>query len=206
MADSPEEAIVAFGVEKLSQLFEPLDPFPVSRRDLSGATEEFIVAWAGELPRKRSIRLIVNAPASEVTEGAARQLAEAFINHFSSRADGLRIEIRKLFSIGRWSLLIGVAVLALCVVAGQLADQQLGDGYVGRVFSEGVLIFGWVASWRPIEIFLYDWRPLMLRRRLYLRLSRATVERQHTEDARMHDEGISFGSTRKIEEVCISTA
>jgi hypothetical protein len=39
-----------------------------------------------------------------------------------------------------------------------------------------LIILGWVANWRPIEIFLYDWWPLAQRRRLYLRLASAPVE------------------------------
>jgi hypothetical protein len=29
-----------------------------------------------------------------------------------------------------------------------------------RVIGEGLIIGGWVAMWRPIEILLYDWWPL----------------------------------------------
>jgi hypothetical protein len=37
-------------------------------------------------------------------------------------------------------------------------------------------ILGWVANWKPMEIFLYNWWPIAQRRNLYLRLSRAEVE------------------------------
>jgi hypothetical protein len=33
-----------------------------------------------------------------------------------------------------------------------------------------------VANWRPIEIFIYDWLPVVRRRNLYQRLAAATVE------------------------------
>ena len=39
-----------------------------------------------------------------------------------------------------------------------------------------MLIFRWVANWRPIEIFLYDWWPIVRRRNLYQRLAAAQVE------------------------------
>jgi hypothetical protein len=38
-----------------------------------------------------------------------------------------------------------------------------------------LVILGWVANWRPIQIFLYDWQPLVRRRRLLKRLAKATV-------------------------------
>jgi hypothetical protein len=46
----------------------------------------------------------------------------------------------------------------------------------GRLVEESFLILGWVANWRPLEIFLYDWLPLARRRDLYRRLAAATVE------------------------------
>ena len=45
-----------------------------------------------------------------------------------------------------------------------------------RLVEESFLILGWVANWRPLEIFLYDWWPIARRRDLYRRLSNAVVE------------------------------
>jgi hypothetical protein len=45
-----------------------------------------------------------------------------------------------------------------------------------RLVEESFLILGWVANWRPLEIFLYDWWPIARRRDLYRRLSKAIVE------------------------------
>jgi hypothetical protein len=44
------------------------------------------------------------------------------------------------------------------------------------VAAEGLVIAGWVAHWRPIDIFLDDGRPLVRRRRRFERLSDAQVE------------------------------
>ena len=48
----------------------------------------------------------------------------------------------------------------------------------GWILQQSVVILGWVANWRPLEIFLYDWWPLARRRDLYLRLAAARVELQ----------------------------
>jgi len=40
----------------------------------------------------------------------------------------------------------------------------------------GLIIVGWVANWRPIEIFLYEWWPLAQQRRLRERIAAARVE------------------------------
>ena len=66
--------------------------------------------------------------------------------------------------------------IAACIVLGKGASSYLGPGYLGRFFDEGLIILGWVANWRPVEIFLYDWWPIVRRGRLYRRLSRAAVK------------------------------
>jgi len=42
---------------------------------------------------------------------------------------------------------------------GHLATETVPDPF-GAFLSEGLLIIGWVANWRPAQIFLYDWRPM----------------------------------------------
>ena len=44
------------------------------------------------------------------------------------------------------------------------------------VALSGLLILGWVANWKPLETFLYDWWPIRRRLRLYRRLQKAPVE------------------------------
>ena len=57
-----------------------------------------------------------------------------------------------------------------------LAGDYLIETPFKGLIEESFLILGWVANWRPLEIFLYDWWPLARRRDLYSRLSVATVE------------------------------
>jgi hypothetical protein len=45
-----------------------------------------------------------------------------------------------------------------------------------RLIEESLLILGWVANWRPLEIFLYDWWPIRRQSLLYKHLSAMPVE------------------------------
>ena len=49
------------------------------------------------------------------------------------------------------------------------------DAHATGVLREGLLIVGWVAMWRPLEVFLYDWWPIRAEARLYDRLSAMPV-------------------------------
>ena len=71
---------------------------------------------------------------------------------------------------------IGVPVLVACLIASQLVRSVLGTGPLARALEESFIIVGWVANWKPIETFLYDWWPLKRRHDLYLRLEAAAVD------------------------------
>ena len=44
-----------------------------------------------------------------------------------------------------------------------------------ETIEHSLIIFGWVALWRPIEILLYDRWPLIRARKLFQRLATAPV-------------------------------
>lgn len=178
MAASDDAKAIEIRVEEISQLFDTLDPFPFRERDLDSDAEEYIVGWARELPRDQRLRIVVHVPAAQITGDAARELEEAFARFFAYRADVAGRDLHELFRIGRRSLAIGLSVLGVCLVAGQSISGRLGPGQFGRFVEESLIIVGWVANWKPIEIFLYDWWPLARRRNLYRRLATAAVSLQ----------------------------
>jgi len=44
-----------------------------------------------------------------------------------------------------------------------------------QLLADGLVIFGWVANWRPAEIFLYDFWEIRRTHRLYRRLAEAEI-------------------------------
>ncbi|MEQ1707715.1 MAG: hypothetical protein ABL864_05225 [Terricaulis sp.] len=170
-----DRATIELRLEKIADLFDPFDPFPMPSRDLSKSAEDFIVGWAREMPEALALSLIVHVPEAEARGPQAPALADAIARHFNYRAERVRGDLHELIRIGRVSLMIGLGVLGLGVLGGRLVSSALGEGPTARFFSEGLIILGWVANWRPIEIFLYDWWPLVRRRRLFERLAAAPV-------------------------------
>lgn len=162
-------------VESVGQLFHTLDPLPFRQRDLDADVEEYVVGWAGEIAGNHPISIVIHMPALEARREEAQHIEEAVRHYFAYRAGVLSWELRDLFRGGRTFLAIGVAVLAACIVIGNAAGGFLGAGHMGRFLDEGLIILGWVANWRPVEIFLYDWWPIVRRRRLYRRLSQVPV-------------------------------
>jgi hypothetical protein len=175
MAKTTARGPIELRIKEVGQLFQSLDPLPFRERDLDQAVEEYVVGRASEAPPKQAIEIRVHMPSAQAKSEAAEHIDAAFKNYFSYRAEVVGRDMKELFRRGRVSLATGLAVLAICIVAGRLVGDHLGAGYMGHFFGEGIIILGWVANWRPIEIFLYDWWPVRRRRQLYHRLAGASV-------------------------------
>jgi hypothetical protein len=76
---------------------------------------------------------------------------------------------------GRTSLLVGVLFLLACLGAIELFALR-APGTLSTFLSEGLTIAGWVAMWKPMQIYLYDWWPLRRRGQVFDKLSRMPVE------------------------------
>jgi hypothetical protein len=168
-------ATIALRVETLDALFDALDPFPAPTRDLAPSAETFIVEWAREIPRHLPLQIVVHAPAAAAGHPDARYISEAMARHFSARAARAHRDLREMFRMGRTYLAIGLIVLALSIGASQIVASMGKDAPLARFVSEGLILLGWVANWRPLEVFLYDWRPLKAQQALFERLAQARV-------------------------------
>ena len=156
-------------VAELKQLFNSMDPSPFKERDLDPRAEEFIVSWAREAPRRASLKLTVHV--DRVPEAAHEGALGAAINDFFQyRAEITRRRLRELFRVGRLSLVIGLVALTIAFGLVNLLGSELAGARFADLLREGVLIGGWVAMWRPLEIFLYDWWPIRRDAQLYDRL------------------------------------
>lgn len=172
---SPSHGPIELRVESVGQLFHTLDPQPFRERDLDADVEEYVVGWAGEIAPRHPIEINIHLPASQQGGLSGEDVEAAVRRYFDDRARFVGWEMRDLFRTGRASLGIGLLVLASCVALGQTVGNNLDAGYLGRFFDEGLIILGWVANWRPVDIFLYGWQPLVRRRNLYRRLAVAPV-------------------------------
>jgi hypothetical protein len=171
-AGAPAGAVLELRLGEPRQLFNSMDPAPFRERDLDPKATEYIVDWATEAPAGAALAMVVHlgtcTPDAELIGDAVRE-------YFQRRAVAKRRELSKLFRVGRISLVIGLAFLGLAIAAGEaLAGMISKEGYAWLA-KESLVIGGWVALWRPLEIFLYDWWPLRAQAKLYDRLGRMRV-------------------------------
>ena len=161
-------------LRELSQLFNSMDPTPFHRRDLDPDAEEFIESWALEFPPDSRFQITVHLEKPPTGGDPTALVTEAMHNYFQYKAELARRELNQLLRHGRVSLVIGLSFLASCLFIAE-AIAMLASGTFLTILRESLTIGGWVAMWRPLQIFLYDWWPLRRRRQIYRNLSHAHV-------------------------------
>ncbi len=167
--------LIEVKVAGIHQLFNSMDPSPFHERDLDDDAEQFIVSWAQEYPHREPLKLLVHlAKAPEGVGDPQAMVAESVRNYFEYRADMTRRQFRLLMKEGRIALFIGIAFLALCYLIADFlpATEKSWPG----LLRQGLSIVGWVAMWRPLEIYLYQWWPVLVLERVYRNLSVMEVE------------------------------
>lgn len=184
-------ATVSIHVRDLAQMFNALDPSPFWDRDLDPEAAEFI---EGEFSEKLSAgewHLHVRAQAGMAL---AADLQPAVEHYYERLAGSARRRLRDERRLGRLALLGGITIFLVSMTARSVLASLFHAG-APRILDEGLIILGWLALWRPLELLVYGWVPLYRHRRLYERLAAIRVsvrtESEHTEAPR--------GSTARVE-------
>ncbi len=158
----------------VNQLFHSLDPSPFREKDLDRQAEEFIVEWVRELPRATPLLLTIHLARPPAMEQPEQAVAEAVRNYFRYRAQQTARQYRELLQQGWKDLAIGLVFLFSCLLFAEFLGTFSATASMA-VLRESLIIGGWVAMWRPMEIFLYDRWPLKRRERLYSSLGTMEV-------------------------------
>lgn len=169
---SRDNQVILLKIETLDDLFERLDPSPMTERDLSPSVHAYLseqlMRGDGNCPAMVSL----DAPASlgldeAVVESAAR-------THFARQAVAKHLEFVRLIRKG-W-VLMGVAIVfGLMLVFMSQWIATISDSRLMEKIANALSILVWVVVWRPAETLIYDWRPIRETAQLYKRLSQMTL-------------------------------
>lgn len=162
-------------MELIDQLFNSIDPSPFHTRDMDPGADEYIMDSSKALAKDVPLALIIHLDRPPTDGAKLGQVGRAIQTHFAAQTATTRLQLKELFGRGRISLLIGLSVLSLSIGLGEVSNTWLSGASMAQILHQSVLIGGWVAMWRPMEIFLYDWWPIAARIRLLDRLATMQV-------------------------------
>jgi hypothetical protein len=169
----PTDNNVTLRLPDIASLFNSLEDSPFIERNLDSDAEMFILSRVRLLPAGLDPELVIQL-SNPSGIGQLEGVEQAVRRYFANRAELKHLEFVQLMRRGRLSLGVGVVFLAICLLLGGLMTGPM-QGAAGSILREGLTICGWVAMWRPLEIFLFDWWPIVEEQRRLSRLARMSV-------------------------------
>ncbi|KAJ4455109.1 hypothetical protein PAPYR_10013 [Paratrimastix pyriformis] len=166
-------------IHHLSQLFNSYDPSPFLEKDLDDDAEEYIVAWARELPSSVPLNLVIHTTEDTAVRSDPKVLRASVRKFFQSRHASKKREFSHLMAQGRKSLGISLVLLTFCQAFRSILDQYVVQRTTDPLYlimlswvTESLLIGAWAGFWSPVQIYVFKWWPVAGWIRLYARLSR----------------------------------
>lgn len=169
-----EKINIFLTVDQLSigEHFNPNDPAPLYKRQLSHQFQQYIMASI-ESAKRHSVFYYKITCKNE----SDRQYTEAFVyairRHFSARKLG-KIEQFEKFKMRSYKLLF--ASLTVVMICHLLVPMVLsGEEGFHSAIRNGLDIFSWVILWQPIDKLVFQWNPHLKEISIMHRLANAEV-------------------------------
>lgn len=156
-------------VKSAMQLFDARDPAPFHDRDLDDDFVEYIVSSVREFSMASTLKIVIYVEEVETNDLPSDSIREAIRSYFAYRIDLQRGDLKNFVKRAQLYLFIGLVILISCISVAQSLAIPSPPGPIG-ILREGIVIFGWVSIWKPIELILFDWYPLFEKLRFYKKI------------------------------------
>lgn len=156
-------------------LFDSRDPAPFRERDLDDDFLEYVLSSSKEIAFSTPMKIVIHVDDEEKPDLPASAIRDAIRGHLAYQIELQTIEIKTFLKRAQLFLLLGASLLVVCLGIAQSLRVPNPPGVVG-ILREGLVIFGWVSVWKPVELILFDWYPLVEQRRLYRKLLETEVD------------------------------
>jgi hypothetical protein len=155
----------AIRVASVEDLFWEFDARPVAERTVTAEVRWHLLDEWERVRKAEPSALVIYAPEADrerTDEAAVRSALHASLR----KASGPLRRIDPLSRQEKVAATIGIFVLFLSIVFSTLLDRASDDVFV-QGLSQGVLVVGWVALWRPAERFVVEVMPHVFNRRRF---------------------------------------
>ena len=158
-----------------NHLFDLRDPAPFREKDLDEDAVDYIVSATSEFKIKTPLKLALHFSDLPELGPPENIVCNSIHDYFKYEFNLVSIKLTRVFRRGHVALIFGLCFLILCLFLSKFII--LGEAHMAKtILSEGVTILGWVAMWKPCEIFLYSWWPLIEQRAIYKKLSKIDID------------------------------
>jgi len=143
--------------QSLLDYFNPHDPAPIYKRQLSHAFELYIMNCISSIKRHSVIHYKICCK-SEEDRQYTEPLMYAIRRHFGERKSLKQLEFEKFKRRSYLLLFYSLVVVMICQgILPLLADVH----HISPGLTNTLDIFSWVVLWRPIDQLIFCWNPYL---------------------------------------------
>jgi hypothetical protein len=162
-------------VQNQQQLFDYRDPAPFRERDLDEDFVKYVLSSLREIPNPKAVKLMISFPRKIADEVKVDVIENAIHTFFEYEVELSRRDMKLNFREGQNALIFALMFLSICVAISNFALKDV-TGWLQLTFKEGLTVIGWVALWKPMNLFLYEWWPVLERMKRFEILVSIPVE------------------------------
>jgi hypothetical protein len=144
--------------QSLTDYFNPHDPAPLYKRQLSHAFELYILSSIVSVKRHSLFHFKVCSK-SEEDKQYAEPLIYAIRRHFQEKKSLREAEFEKFKRRSYLLLFFSLSVVMIC--QGFLPLLLNGARHINSGLSNTLDVFSWVILWRPIDQLIFCWNPYL---------------------------------------------
>jgi hypothetical protein len=163
----------------IAHFYDPDDPSPENRRELTDRAEEQISREieTGPDPEHagRAVKLEILLPASELTPGREKDIPEAVRSHFAARSVEIHRDMKLVRRVGlrEIRLTVGVVIPALLIIG---LTSRFSRDTLALIVQNLMIIFTWVVIWQPFQSLVFDRWTKSKEAQVYREIARMEIE------------------------------
>lgn len=149
---------ISLDQQSLNDYFNPHDPSPLYKRQLSHAFELYILNSITSVKRYSMLGYRI-CTKSEEDKQYTEPLIYAIRRHFSEKKSAKQAQFEKFKRRSYLLLFFSLSVVMIC--QGFLPLLFRGVFRINSGLSNTLDVFSWVILWRPIDQLIFDWNPYL---------------------------------------------
>jgi hypothetical protein len=161
MTSIPQEQVNIFltvNSATIADHFNPNDPAPIYKRQLSHEFEQYIMSSTAQARRLSSFQYRVTCR-SESDKQYSDPLIYSIKRHFEAKKLARQAAFERFKRRNYGLLFVSLLLILLLHLAGPLLLKE--SQVIHSAIGSGLDIFSWVVLWQPIEKLVFYWNPYL---------------------------------------------
>jgi hypothetical protein len=167
-----------FRFKALGQLLDEGDPTPLPGKELTEEAEDALAGHLDEYRVSKPASMVIELPEKDLADTSFSLITGAVRHHFGFRQDDLTHDLKISLREGTYSLILmlgNIALLLLFVFYVTVNEIPLESIKV-LIIVGFLTIMNWATIWDTYEHFVYDYRNLARKRRIFRKITKIPID------------------------------